>query len=1199
MRALPPLLKPHLAKAKELLESSAVQEIQFSGPTYQVKIGDPDTGEDVWVFLQLEQGHKLREAFCSCDLTEKGCWHLTLAYITLFDGSEKALHERFKSSFWNIFGKILFLRYNSKKLQGPELKFPRFSLEAKTEFGRLKLEDILRGHLNETEENSIKFSNLSEEELLAWERGNPSESLKYELSPWSDLAKFLMELNDQKTFQVSFSGDLQKGLPQRIHIENGDLKIHCSLSTLDWEKLIPTLNSIKTPLQVFNRLSDSVKSMRFDPSKIRFELNLKDQKKNLKGFLVGDWNYVPNSGFYARNTYVSKRVAQSSIEEFLNAYFEEIGPLIQRVKWHHDPVSLRYQLHFDEAWNLHIKPYIEKPGDLEEGNSICFGPYCYLSKGDFYKIHAPEEDFPSVILEEKIADFLRDQMSWLNQQEGFEIHLGSFETQTLYQVDENGHLSFQKRGGKDQGKSKEFGPWIYLEGEGFFNRFHSHVLLPIDLGQIIRSDRVASFIRQNKCELELVADFFMEEVPLQDVGIDISFDTKNRLFVEPHYILKPQYAHLPFRFYEEWIYVEGHGFVEIPPLLRLPEKVKDPFWISSENIPHFLDEELPKLQNVIRNLDRKLTPPLSLRLNLTSIEEAPHHSWWIKLHYQTDRGEISIYDLHTALLKRKSYLFSEAGCIDLREDRFKWVKRLRNFKDLKSGFLQLSTVELLRLNAYEEILARSEVEKALKDILDLKKVLPFDCSELKSILRPYQHNGAEWLFSLYSYLLGGLLCDEMGLGKTHQAMALIAAIRKIRPKAKFLAVCPTSVLYHWQDKLAEYFPTLSVITFHGPFRKRKGVGRHALLLTSYGVLRSERDWLSELHFDAAIYDEIQVAKNHKSKLFSALQNIQADVKVGLTGTPIENRLRELKALFDLILPGYMPIESDYNRLIIKPIEKERDMQQKGLLQRLVHPFVLRRQKVDVLNDLPDKIEEIAFCDLHPSQDKLYRETLLLQRNELFRDLFDGRKPVPFLHIFSLLSRLKQVCDHPALYLKVPLEYKKYHSGKWELFLELLREARESGQKVVVYSQYLGMLDIIENYLKEESIGFASLRGSTRDRKAEINFFTNDRSCEVFVASLKAAGLGIDLTAASVVIHYDRWWNAARENQATDRVHRFGQHRGVQVFKLVTKNTFEERIHQIIERKKELMEEAIGVDDHEILKAFTREELYELLLYQEE
>ncbi len=222
------------------------------------------------------------------------------------------------------------------------------------------------------------------------------------------------------------------------------------------------------------------------------------------------------------------------------------------------------------------------------------------------------------------------------------------------------------------------------------------------------------------------------------------------------------------------------------------------------------------------------------------------------------------------------------------------------------------------------------------------------------------------------------------------------------------------------------------------------------------------------------------------------------------------------------------------------------------------------------------------------------QLLQQRRHHLLAELQKDGQSIPFLHIFALLSSLKQICDHPAVYLKTPEDYQLYGSGKWELFVELLREARESQQKVVVFSQYLGMLDIIEGYLTEQGIGYAAIRGATQNRKEQLRLFNHEPECEVFVGSLQAAGLGIDLTAGSVVIHYDRWWNAARENQATDRVHRIGQTRGVQVFKLVTKGTFEEKIDAMIIRKGKLMEEVVGVDDQYILKSFTRSDLIQLL-----
>lgn len=261
---------------------------------------------------------------------------------------------------------------------------------------------------------------------------------------------------------------------------------------------------------------------------------------------------------------------------------------------------------------------------------------------------------------------------------------------------------------------------------------------------------------------------------------------------------------------------------------------------------------------------------------------------------------------------------------------------------------------------------------------------------------------------------------------------------------------------------------------------------------------------------------------------------------------------------------------------------------------MIKPFILRRRKTEVLKELPEKSENKAYCDLLEDQEMLYQETLELSRKGLISELNNQDIPINYLHIFSILSRLKQICDHPALIAKDPKNYKNFQSGKWELFLELLQEARESELKVVVFSQYLYMLDIIENFLRENNWEFAQIRGDTLNRRAELKRFQEDPNCVVFIGSLQAAGLGIDLTAAGVVILYDRWWNAARENQAIDRVHRIGQKWGVQVYKLITKNTIEEKIDWMIAKKGRLLEEIVTTDDHSLFKQFTRSELIELL-----
>jgi SNF2 family DNA or RNA helicase len=365
-------------------------------------------------------------------------------------------------------------------------------------------------------------------------------------------------------------------------------------------------------------------------------------------------------------------------------------------------------------------------------------------------------------------------------------------------------------------------------------------------------------------------------------------------------------------------------------------------------------------------------------------------------------------------------------------------------------------------------------------------------------------------------------------------------------------------------------------------------GSYDLLLTSYGILRTGKETVRYLSFEIAFFDEIQIAKNQASQTNKALRNLKASMKLGLTGTPIENRIQELKALFDVVLPGYLPADPIFREAFANPIEKENDEEKKKLLHRLIQPFVLRRKKTDVLKDLPEKIEEIAYADLSLEQKDLYRKAVGRIKQEVYPDLKDPSKPVSYVHIFSVLTQLKQICDHPSLIHEDLPDYSHRSSGKWDLFVELLSEARASGQKVVVFSQYLDMLMIMEFYLKKQGIGFASIKGSTKNRSGELKKFREDPQCEVFLASLLAAGVGIDLTVASIVIHYDRWWNPAKENQATDRVHRIGQNRGVQVFKLVTKHTIEEHIHQLIEKKKGLFETVVQAEDQ--ITYLNREEL---------
>lgn len=436
----------------------------------------------------------------------------------------------------------------------------------------------------------------------------------------------------------------------------------------------------------------------------------------------------------------------------------------------------------------------------------------------------------------------------------------------------------------------------------------------------------------------------------------------------------------------------------------------------------------------------------------------------------------------------------------------------------------------------------------------------------------------------------------MGIGKTHEVMALMLLLRKhMGVKECFLVVCPTTVLSHWRGKILDHARGLKAAVFHGGQRDlEETLKDNNVLLTSYGILRNDIEQLKQIPFSLAVFDEIQNIKNPETLAYEAARNLKATIKLGLTGTPIENSLAELKALFDLTVPGYLGTDEDFTTRYVKPIEEDLTSSRRKVLSRLISPFTLRRLKKTVLEELPEKIEDIRMCSLSEDQTRLYRDAVSSWGEGLIEVLKRGEEAIPYIHIFALLNLLKQICNHPALVEGRLNDFDRYQSGKWDLFKEILLEAFDSGQKIVVYSQFLGMIRIIEQFLQEQGVCFVTLTGATRNRGEIISRFNKDPDCRLYVGSLKAGGMGIDLVAASVVIHYDRWWNAAREDQATDRVHRIGQRRGVQVFKLVTEGTLEEKISAIIEKKRNLMDSIVREDDPGLLKTFSREDLIQIL-----
>lgn len=462
---------------------------------------------------------------------------------------------------------------------------------------------------------------------------------------------------------------------------------------------------------------------------------------------------------------------------------------------------------------------------------------------------------------------------------------------------------------------------------------------------------------------------------------------------------------------------------------------------------------------------------------------------------------------------------------------------------------------------------------------------PVRLASLEKALRPYQVEGARWLLAHAQGGLGGLLADEMGLGKTVQALAMIESL-----PGTTLVVCPSSLVWNWQREAEHFLPGLAVLTLDGPDREKRfaAIGNHRLVVTSYALLRRDIERYRGLEFAAVVLDEAQHIKNPDSQNARAACALRAKSRFILTGTPIENSLRDLWSLFAFLLPGYLGSRADFKDRYETPLLNGERGPLWQRLSRRVHPYLLRRRKQDILTELPDKIEQVIEIELSDAQKAVYTQLQQSARVQVDQLREGGQAGAARMRVLTALLRLRQACcDLRLLGAPDPAP-----SGKTNALLELLGEAVDGGHRTLVFSQFTSMLDLIAAELDTQGIAHCRLDGSTRNRAEVVDRFQNDATIPVFLISLKAGGVGLNLTAADTVIHFDPWWNPAVEAQATDRAHRIGQKNVVTAIKLIARDTVEERVLKMQARKKELMDGMM--DGDAALEALSAEELGELV-----
>lgn len=450
----------------------------------------------------------------------------------------------------------------------------------------------------------------------------------------------------------------------------------------------------------------------------------------------------------------------------------------------------------------------------------------------------------------------------------------------------------------------------------------------------------------------------------------------------------------------------------------------------------------------------------------------------------------------------------------------------------------------------------------------------------EKILRDYQKIGYKWLKTLETYQFGGILADDMGLGKTIQIIALLKSEVESESQTTSIVVCPSTLVLNWKAEVEKWCGEIKVLIIRGTAEERieelENYQDYDLVITSYDLLKRDIENYENKRFKYIIADEAQYIKNSSTQNATSLKSLNGEIKFALTGTPIENSIAELWSIFDFVMPGYLYNYHKFKKKFEEPILKYEDTDALTKLKKLISPFILRRVKSDVLTELPEKNITVMKNEMESEQEKIYLSYLAQTKKEVLEELNDNGFEKSKFKILMLLTRLRQICCHPGLFI----ENYKGGSGKLSQCLDLITDAIESGHKLLLFSSYTSMFEIIEKELNKLNINYFKLVGDTpvSKRIEMVDEFNNNESIKVFLISLKAGGTGLNLTSADVVIHYDPWWNVSSENQATDRAYRIGQKNSVQVYKLITSNSIEEKINKMQERKEKLSKDILSTEE---------------------
>ncbi|SEK32152.1 DEAD/DEAH box helicase [Parapedobacter koreensis] len=557
--------------------------------------------------------------------------------------------------------------------------------------------------------------------------------------------------------------------------------------------------------------------------------------------------------------------------------------------------------------------------------------------------------------------------------------------------------------------------------------------------------------------------------------------------------------------------------------------------------------------------------------------------------------EIPFTQLRNHILNNvKEFMLPNGEVATIPEEWFARYNQLFHFSEDKKS-IRLSKYHVGLLSDISEHTALT-MDRRLAQLAGFETIADVDePRQFKGSLRPYQRAGYNWFHFLQQYRFGGCLADDMGLGKTIQTLAFLQKqkeeVEHIAGPSTSLIVMPTSLVYNWQNEADKFVPDLRILVHTGINRHKDAAGfeNYDLIITTYGIVRSDEELLSAFYFNYIILDESQIIKNPTSKSFKAVKSLKSKHRLVLSGTPVENSVADLWSQMSFLNPGLLGSYHYFQQEFVQPIEKKKDEEKARRLQAIIKPFVLRRTKSQVATELPPKSEQVFYCAMGEEQAERYERIKSEYRNAILENLGDEKTKTPQITLLQGLTKLRQLANHPRM---VDSAFKG-ESGKFESVIHTLESVLRRGNKVLVFSQFVKQLVIFKQYFDKHSIGYAYLDGATKNREEVVKQFRENEDTRLFLISIKAGGVGLNLVEADYVFILDPWWNPAVEQQAIDRTHRIGQTRNVFIYKFITKDTVEEKILALQNRKKTIADALITTEES-FIKSLTQDDIKELL-----